>query len=137
MISIKENVNNVQEFNYIFDAVGWGHFEEPISQKALDNSLYSVSVYDDNKIIGFGRLVGDGICYVYFQDITVIPKYQGKNIGTMIMNKLLEHIDEIKKENPLVRVYIGASKGKEGFYTKFGFVDRVEAGLGSGMILKK
>ncbi len=53
------------------------------------------------------------------------------------MNKLLEKINEIKKSNPDLRVYLGASKGKEGFYRKFGFVDRLEADLGSGMILKK
>ena len=66
----------------------------------------------------------------------VVPEYQSKKIGTIIMNNLLDKINEIRKENPSLRVYLGASKGKEGFYEKFGFVKRVEAGLGSGMILK-
>ena len=52
------------------------------------------------------------------------------------MNKLLEKIDELKKENPDIRVYLGASKGKEKFYEKFGFVKRIDANLGYGMILK-
>jgi len=30
-----------------------------VSEKALANTIYSVSVYDDDKIIGFGRLIGD------------------------------------------------------------------------------
>lgn len=53
------------------------------------------------------------------------------------MNKLLEKINLIKQENPYVRVYLGASKGKEGFYRKFGFITRSEAGLGEEMILKE
>ena len=53
------------------------------------------------------------------------------------MNKLLEKIIEIKKENPDLRVYIGASKNMEKFYEKFGFVKRIDANLGYGMILKK
>ena len=51
--------------NYLYDAVGWESYEKNISEKALANTLYSVSVYDDDKIIDFGRLIGDGICFLY------------------------------------------------------------------------
>lgn len=135
MINIKENINNVEEFNLLYDSVGWGKYDNKIAQKSLENTFYSISVYDDDKIIGFGRLIGDTICFVYIQDIMVIPEYQKNKIGTLIMNKLLEKINEIKKENHDLRVYLGASKNKEGFYEKFGFITRKEADLGEGMIL--
>ena len=135
-ISIKENNKNVQEFNLLYDAVGWGAYDEKVSKIALDNTFYSVSIYDDNQIIGYGRLIGDAICFIYIHDIMVKPEYQSQKIGTLIMNKLLEKIKELKKENQSLRVYLGASKGKEKFYEKFGFVKRADAGLGYGMILK-
>ena len=135
MISIKENVNSIEEFNYLYDAVGWGSYDEKVSEKALANTMYSVSVYDDDKIIGYGRIIGDGICFLYIHDVMVIPKYQNKKIGSQIMNKLLEKVNQIKIENPYVRVYLGASKGKEKFYQRFGFIKREDANLGSGMIL--
>lgn len=137
MITIKENVKNVLEFNYLYDVVGWGHYDEACSKKALDNTLYSVSIYDDEKIIGYGRIIGDGICFLYIHDVMVVPEYQGKGIGTMIINKLLEYVEKVKSENPSVRVYLGAASGKEGFYKKCGFVTRREAGLGEGMILSR
>ena len=135
MISIKENVNSVEEFNYLYDAVGWGSYDKKISKKALENTMYSVSIYDDDKIIGYGRIIGDGICFLYIHDVMVDPKYQNKKIGSQIMNKLLEKINQTKLENPYVRVYLGASKGKEKFYERFGFVTREDVNLGSGMIL--
>ena len=135
MISIKENVNSIKKFNYLYDAVGWGSYDEKVSEKALANTMYSVSVYDDDKIIGYGRIIGDGICFLYIHDVMVIPKYQNKKVGSQIMNKLLEKINQIKIENPYVRVYLGASKGKEKFYERFGFIKREDANLGSGMIL--
>ena len=61
----------------------------------------------------------------------VKPEYQGQKIRTLIMNKLLD------KENPDIRVYLEASVGKEKFYEKFGFVKRIDAGLGYGIILDK
>lgn len=135
MISIKENVNSIEEFNYLYDAVGWGSYDEKVSEKALANTMYSVSAYDDDKIIGYGRIIGDGICFLYIHDVMVIPKYQNKKIGSQIMNKLLEKVNQIKIENPYVRVYLGASKEKEKFYERFGFLTREDANLGSGMIL--
>ena len=135
MISIRENINNVKEFNYLYDAVGWGSYDLKVSKKALANTIYSVSVYDDIKIIGYGRLIGDGICFLYIHDVMVTPEYQNKKIGSQIMNKLLEKVNQIKLENPYVRVYLGASKGKEKFYERFGFITRKDANLGSGMIL--
>lgn len=135
MISIKNNINKVEEFNYLYNAVGWGSYDNDISKESLKNTIYSVSVYDDDKIIGYGRLIGDGICFLYIHDVMVVPKYQSQKIGTQIMNNLLDKINEIKTRNPYVRVYLGASKGKEGFYKKFGFITREDANLGSEMIL--
>jgi len=135
-ITIKENNKDVNEFNLLYDAVGWGHYSEVIAQKSLDNTFYSITIYDDKKVIGYGRIIGDTICFLYIQDIIVIPEYQSNKIGTMIMNKLLEKINDIKKDNPNLRVYLGASKNKEGFYEKFGFIKRIDANLGHGMILK-
>ena len=63
----------------------------------------------------------------------VAPEYQGQKIGTM--NKLLDKVNDVKIINPDVRTYLGASKNKESFYKKFGFITRQEHDLGAGMIL--
>ena len=136
MLTIKENNKNINEFNLLYDSVGWGAYDKTISKRALDNTFYSVSVYDDDNIVGYGRLIGDTICFMYIQNIMVKPEFQNKKIGTLIMNKLLEKINELKKENPNIRVYLGASKNKEEFYERFGFVKRIDENLGYGMILK-
>lgn len=137
MLVVKENIDDVQEFNYLYDSVGWGAYDESITRQILKRNIYSVSIYDYNKIIGYGRIIGDGLAFIYIQDVMVVPKYQSKKVGTKIMNELLKEVDEIKKINPNVRVYLGASLNKEKFYEKFGFVTRQEYGLGAGMILKK
>ena len=134
-MKILENINNVQEFNELYDAVGWGAYDDEVSEIALKNTMYSVSVYENDNIIGYGRLIGDGIVFLYIHDIMVKPEYQGKGIGKTIMNKLLDKVNELRKINPYLRTYLGASKGKEEFYKKCGFITREEANLGAGMIL--
>ena len=136
MLNIKENSKNAEEFNLLYDSVGWGAYNEDITKRALDNTFYSVSVYENDTIVGFGRIIGDTICFMYIQDIMVKPEFQNKKIGTLIMNKLLKKVGELKKQNPDIRVYLGATKDREKFYEKFGFVRRIDANLGYGMILK-
>lgn len=135
MIRIDENKISVNDFNYLTDKVGWGTRNEKVVEEALNNTLYSVSIYNDNKIIGYGRIIGDKTIFLYIQDIMVIPEYQGQKVGTKIMNALLAKIDEYKKVNPNIRTYLGASEGKEKFYEKFGFKTRSSVDLGEGMIL--
>ena len=35
MIKLEENVNSVEEFNYLYDAVGWGSYDEKVSKKSI------------------------------------------------------------------------------------------------------
>lgn len=123
------------EYNMLTELVGWGTREENIIEEALKNTLYSLCVYDGNKLIGYGRLLGDKTIFLYIHSVMVIPEYQGKGIGRGIMTELLKQIDEYKKVNPNIRTYLGASKGKEGFYEKFGFISRPNEDFGAGMIL--
>ncbi len=135
MIRVVDSKISVDDFNYLTDKVGWGTRDANIIEEALNNTLYSVSVYDNDKIVGYGRLIGDKTIFIYIQDIMVVPEYQGQRIGTQIMNALLRKIDEYKKINPNIRTYLGASKGKEKFYEKFGFKTRANVDLGEGMVL--
>ncbi|MDO5558436.1 MAG: GNAT family N-acetyltransferase [Oscillospiraceae bacterium] len=135
MVRYVEKAASAEEFNALTMSVGWGTRDLLIIEKALKNTIYAVSVYDDEKIIGFGRLIGDAAIFLYIQDIMVVPEYQGRRIGTQIMNYLIKKVNELKKFNPEIRTYCGASAGKELFYRKFGFQIREEAGLGAGMVL--
>ncbi len=134
-IKIVENKISVDEFNYLYNSVGWGTIDTLVIKEALSNTLYSVTLYDGNNLIGFGRIIGDKTMFLYIQDIMVLPEYQGMKIGTEIINKLLEKVKEYKKVNPSIRTYLGASSGKEDFYKRFGFITRKDASLGEGMVL--
>lgn len=126
----------IKDLNRVFDCVGWGKRDEKIMEEALENTLYSISAYDVDRLVGYGRIIGDKTIFLHIQDVVVDLEYQGKNIGTNIMKSLLKKIEEYKKINPNIRTYLGASKGKEEFYKKFGFVSRPNDELGAGMILK-
>ena len=51
MIRSIEHVPSAKEFNYLTDSVGWGTRKNLIIEEALKNTLYSLCVYDDDKLI--------------------------------------------------------------------------------------
>ncbi len=109
MIKYIEQTPSAEDFNYLTNSVGWGTRKNSIVEEALKNTLYSLCVYNDNKLIGYGRIIGDKTIFLYIQDVMVIPEYQNKHIGTCIMENLLSQINEYKKINPDIRTYLGAS----------------------------
>ena len=46
----------VDEYNYLTEAVGWGKRDDNVVKEALAHTLYSTCVYDDDKLIGYGRI---------------------------------------------------------------------------------
>ncbi|SDY48067.1 GNAT family N-acetyltransferase [Eubacterium barkeri] len=136
-MKIIEKKISVKEYNELTQQVGWGQREESIVDEALDNTFYSVCAYENNQLVGYGRLIGDRTIFLYVQDIMVIPSCQYKGVGTQIMNAIICKILSVKQKSPTLRVYLGASKDREGFYKRFGFTTRLQAGLGAGMIFLK
>ena len=67
-----------------------------------------------------GRLIGDGIYYMMV-DIIVEPSYQGKGIGSNIVNKLIEYVHRETPVGGRSSIQLIAEKGKESFYEKLGF----------------
>lgn len=100
---------------------------------ALKNTLYSISIFEENKLIGIARVVGDGRVVFFIKDVVVHPDYKGKKVGILLM----EHIFKYIEQNACINAYIGlmATKNTEGFYEKFGFIRRPNENHGAGMIM--
>ncbi|MCR6109937.1 GNAT family N-acetyltransferase [Bacillus sp. A301a_S52] len=107
---------------YLCSSVGWEDYMNfDVAEISLQNSLFSVSIKKENKIIGMGRVVGDGAIYFYIQDVVVHPANQGDGIGKEIMNILMNYIEENGPNMAFVGLF--ASEGKEEFYQKYDFID--------------
>lgn len=64
-------------------------------KKALEGTLFLVSVYKDDELIGLGRIVGDGGVAFIVCDIMVDKRFQRRGIA----NKMMQIIDQWFDEN--------------------------------------
>lgn len=94
--------------------VGMAYYEPDMHRKAFEASHTTVFVYHADQLIGFGRAISDGAYQAAIYDCAVLPEFQEKGIGTIILNSILSRISDCN-------VILYATPGKEGFYQKLGF----------------
>ncbi|MCO1604658.1 GNAT family N-acetyltransferase [Desulfosporosinus nitroreducens] len=94
--------------------VGMASFTAEIHKKAFENSYTVVFIFDDDKLIGFGRALSDGAYQAAIYDIAILPEYQGKGIGRLIVNNIIKTL-------PKCNLILYAAPGKEIFYEKLNF----------------
>ena len=85
MLTFVEDNKDVNTYLELRSKVHWIELNRLQAQMALNNSLKIITVYNDGQPIGMGRIVGDGAVISYIQDLIIIPEYQGKHIGSMLI----------------------------------------------------
>ena len=129
-IEYKETSNiDLEDLDKLWKAIGWNSRGPQKWQEVLSKSSYILSAWDKDDLIGIGRILEDGIMCMFY-DIGVHPDYQGKGVGSKIMEHLIEQVR--------YKTYasIGLFAWEENptnlpFYKKFGFE------RSSGMELRK
>lgn len=92
-------------------------------KSATENSFVVCSAYASDKLVGFGRAISDGEYQSTIYDVVVLPEYQSKGVGRLIMDSLLERLP--KQGTTLIYV----APGKQSFYEKQGF-RHLKTGMG-------
>jgi predicted GNAT family N-acyltransferase len=129
---IRIDIPEVEEYLALRQICGLSARDKEASKMGLANSIYSVIIRNktDEKLIGMGRIIGDGGTAYQIVDIAVHPKEQGKGLAKAIMELLMKYIhDEINPVNLI------ADRPADKLYEQFGFVETTPESL--GMYLKR
>ena len=120
MINYKENVQvEKEDFEKLYSSVGWIAYTNNLDvlDKAINSSLNVITAWDNEKLVGLIRVVGDNHTIIYIQDILVNPSYQNKKIGTQLMTMTLAKYKKVRQKTLLTE----DAPDVRHFYEKFGF----------------
>jgi len=133
MSIVYTNTISVEDYNALRASAGWSVIHPEQAQAGLEGSTFIITACDDDKTVGAARLVWDGGCAALIKDMLVLPEYQGKGIGTEMMEQLLSYLKANMRPGWGISVDLMAATEKEPFYEKFGFVSRPRDRRGAGM----
>lgn len=114
-----------EAYHALFETTGWNresHRSPEALGRALDGSQFMVGAYDGEQLIGFGRVLTDGVLHGMIYDLIVHPAYQRQGIGTQLLQQLVQWCQAAR----LGDIQLFCARGKRAFYERNGFVARAD-----------
>lgn len=116
MIYQYNKIVSAKDLSDLRESVGWNRMESEYSNPLM-TSYYHIAVYEDGKLVGYIDSVSNGVTDAYIQDLMVHPDYQGKGLGTELMNQMIAYL----KENRIYIISVVFEESLKPFYDRFGF----------------
>ncbi len=100
----------------LYRANAWSSAEKPaLLHKALLASHSLVTAWEGDQLVGLGNAISDGYLVVYYPHMLVLPEYQGRGIGTRLMQMLMARYEGFHQH-----MLVADGRAVE-FYRKCGF----------------
>ena len=84
---INNKLPQEKEFFELFITTAWNEKYQLGSNQlihALKSSWYLLSAYENEKLVGFGRIICDGVVHALILDLIVHPDFQNLGIGSFL-----------------------------------------------------
>ena len=131
-MTIQEYTDYVEkDVLHLYASVGWtAYTDHPDTlREGFSHSLLTLAAFEDDRLVGLIRMVGDGVTVVLIQDLLILPEYQRKGIGTKLMRAALDRFSHVRQ----IQLVTDQTEKNIAFYQSQGFVALSQFG-GCGMM---
>ena len=97
--SISKDID-IKQLEELYNDVGWSAYTQDLEvlKQAILQSLDVITVWNDDKLVGLIRAIGDGLTIVYIQDILVLNAYQNKGIASELLQRILNKYKNVRQK---------------------------------------
>ncbi|WP_276121374.1 GNAT family N-acetyltransferase [Pararhizobium qamdonense] len=125
---IEPRVPGIDDYLRLRDVSGLSPFSREAAEKGLPNSIFGVCLMNGDAVVGMGRIIGDGGCFFQVTDIAIMPEYQGKGLGKMIMAALTGYIESQLPKTAYISLIADVPANR--LYQQFGFAETAPRSVG-------
>jgi ribosomal protein S18 acetylase RimI-like enzyme len=103
----------------LFNRCGWDWLNSDVQMlDAFKKSYRLFCAFDQENLIGFGRVLSDGSIYAFLVDMIVDPDYRNRGVG----NRLVQFITDSCRNDGVKILKLISSKEGLSLYKKAGFL---------------
>lgn len=98
MVTVSENAA-FEELFAIYEREGWTQYCKDKAQlrESIDKSLKLICIRKNSELVGFVRLLGDGINTVVIQDVIVKKEERRNGYGTKLIDSILYEYKDVRQ----------------------------------------
>ena len=113
-----EAPDDFNELVKIYEELGWNSLQLTVTdlEKMCKQSWYAVYAYENQKLVGMGRVISDGVITAIICGLCVLPSYQSRGIGKELMSRIINYCEKQRVIPQLMCV-----ENLESYYEEFGF----------------
>jgi N-acetylglutamate synthase-like GNAT family acetyltransferase len=107
------------DVEFIHSFLTRSYWAEGISKEVIKRSIEGAlcfGLFENDKQIGFARMITDKATFAYLADVFIIEEYRGRGLSKWLMEVIMSH----PSLQGLRRMML-ATKDAHGLYEKFGF----------------
>jgi len=132
--SIEQQTPHLDVYMHLRKASGLTPFSRAAAEIGLKGTIFGVVVFYHGQPIGMGRLIGDGGCFFQVTDIAVLPDHQGRGLGKMIMDTIMEYVNSELPKTAYMSLIADVPANK--LYEKVGFKETAPRSVGMSYIVR-
>ena len=104
-VVVVEETISAAEFIEFRKLMGSPDVDSETARKTVSGALYTVCLREDGRLLGFARVVGDGVLYFYISDVIVHPVLRGGGYGVRLMNSVVEYLKRSARAAPWLLLF--------------------------------
>ncbi|NMA85317.1 MAG: GNAT family N-acetyltransferase [Epulopiscium sp.] len=119
-IIYKEGIDfNENDIKELYTDAGWNAYLKDNARliEGIKSSLFVITAWDEDEMVGLIRVIGDGLTIIYIQDILVKKAYKRRGIGSELVSEILDRYKDVRQKVLLT----DDSEETRGFYEANGF----------------
>ena len=117
---------DLEQILTLYKQAGW--WNEPIDEKSYERTrriisetfCFVIALYQD-RIVGMGRSISDGVSDAYIQDVVVDKDFRRQGIGEAIIHRIVQFLPE----HNIKWIALISEPGSEEFYQQLGFREMI------------
>ena len=115
-ISMEKEKMDIDLIHSFLNRTYWAEgISKEIIRRSIEGSM-CFGVFENDKQVGFARMITDKATFAYLADVFIIEEYRGRGLSKWLMKVIMSHPDLQG-----LRRMIHATKDAHGLYKQFGF----------------